>query len=200
MTHTENSKNSTFESTLANQFLIAMPSLQDSWFTGTVSYLWKHNGEGALGIIINKPTKLRLAELMNELNIDISARLGDSDFHSRHVMSGGPVEKDKGFILHESGPEWEYTLPVTADLSITMSKDILEDIAKGNGPKDYLVAMGCAGWDAGQLENEITENSWLTAPVINSLIFSKDHSKMAESAVASLGISISQLSSFAGHS
>jgi putative transcriptional regulator len=200
MNQPDASEQETIDGTLANQFLIAMPSLQDPWFSGTMSYLWKHNSEGALGIVINKPSSLRVADLMKELNIDTSSRLGDSDFHNQYVMSGGPVEKDKGFILHESGPEWEYTLPVAKGLSVTMSKDILEDIAARKGPKNYLIAMGCAGWDAGQLENEISENSWLTVPVIPSLIFSNNHKTMAESAVASLGISLSQLSSVAGHS
>jgi putative transcriptional regulator len=194
------SEQETIDGTLANQFLIAMPSLQDPWFSGTMSYLWKHNSEGALGIVINKPSSLRVADLMKELNIDTSSRLGDSVFHNQYVMSGGPVEKDKGFILHESGPEWEYTLPVAKGLSVTMSKDILEDIVARKGPKNYLIAMGCAGWDAGQLENEISENSWLTVPVIPRIIFSNNHKTMAESAVASLGISLSQLSSVAGHS
>lgn len=194
------SEQETFDGSLANQFLIAMPSLRDPWFSGSMSYLWKHNNEGALGIVVNKPSRLRVADLMRELNIDTSSRLGDSDFHNQFVMSGGPVEKDKGFILHESGQEWEYTLPVAKGLSVTMSKDILEDIATRKGPENYLIAMGCAGWDAGQLENEINENSWLTVPVISSLLFSRNYEKMTESAVASLGISLSQLSSVAGHS
>jgi putative transcriptional regulator len=200
MNQPDASEQETIDGTLANQFLIAMPSLQDPWFSGTMSYLWKHNSEGALGIVINKPSSLRVADLMKELNIDTSSRLGDSVFHNQYVMSGGPVEKDKGFILHESGPEWEYTLPVAKGLSVTMSKDILEDIVARKGPKNYLIAMGCAGWDAGQLENEISENSWLTVPVIPRIIFSNNHKTMAESAVASLGISLSQLSSVAGHS
>lgn len=188
------------QGTLANQFLIAMPALQDPWFANTVSYMWKHNEEGALGIVINKPSSLRIAELMQEMNIDISAREGDANFHKQYVMNGGPVESNKGFILHDGDLQWEYTLPITNKLSVTMSKDILEDIAADKGPKQYLVTMGCAGWDAGQLENEITENSWLTVPATADLIFLSDHSKKAEAAASILGISLSQLSSFAGHS
>lgn len=186
--------------TLANQFLIAMPHLEDPWFNQTVTYLWKYNEEGALGIVINKPSTMRVADLLAELGIDMEARRGDIDFHSRYVMSGGPVEKSKGFILHNSGREWEYTLPLTPELSLSMSRDILADIAAGNGPENYLVALGCAGWDAGQLDREITDNVWLTTPALPALIFSDNHSEKAEKAASILGVSLSQLSSFAGHS
>ena len=186
--------------TLADQFLIAMPHLEDPWFNHTVTYLWRHDKEGALGIVINKPSSLRLADLLQELQIDAGDHRGDIAFHSQRVMSGGPVEKNKGFILHSSGPEWEYTLPITPRLSLTMSKDILADIAHGNGPERYLVALGCAGWEAGQLEREISENVWRTAPAIPELIFSSDHAGKAEAAASILGVSLSQLSSTAGHS
>lgn len=186
--------------TLANQFLIAMPHLDDPWFAHTVTYLWKHSDEGALGIVINKPSNMRVAELLAELGIETEQKRGDIIFHSQRVMTGGPVEKNKGFILHESGREWEYTLPVTRELSLSMSKDILADIAIGKGPETYMVALGCAGWEAGQLEKEISENFWLTVPALPALIFSSDHAGKAEAAASILGVSLSQLSSFAGHS
>ena len=186
--------------TLANQFLIAMPHLQDPWFAHTVTYLWKHNEEGALGIVINKPSSMLLSELLAELHIDAELRRGDSIFHSQRVMTGGPVEKHKGFILHDGGCNWEYTLPITPGLSLSMSKDILADIANGKGPENYLVALGCAGWESGQLEREIGDNFWLTAPAIPALIFSTDYEGKPGAAAASLGVSLSQLSSIAGHS
>ena len=198
-----NSTASQYEATpgsLANQFLIAMPHLEDPWFNQTVTYLWRHNDEGALGIVINKPSNMRLAELLEELKIDLEQRKGDIDFHSQRVMTGGPVERNKGFILHNSGREWEYTLPITPELSLSMSKDILADIALGDGPERYLVALGCAGWEAGQLEQEISDNVWLTVPAVTELIFSSDHSKKAEAAASILGISLDQLSLTAGHS
>lgn len=185
---------------LTNQFLIAMPHLDDPWFNHTVTYLWKHSPQGALGLVINKPSSLRVAELLGELNIDTSARLGDLIFHRQHVMSGGPVERNKGFILHEAGRDWEYTLPVTDELSISMSKDILVDIAQGAGPENYLIALGCAGWEAGQLEQEISDNFWLTVPALPAIIFSRDHDSKAEAAAGLLGVNLSQLSSSAGHS
>ena len=185
---------------LANQFLIAMPNLEDPWFNQTVTYLWRHSDEGALGIVINKPSNMRLADLLAELNISLEQRKGDIDFHSQRVMTGGPVERNKGFILHNSGREWEYTLAITPEISLTMSKDILADIALGVGPERYLVALGCAGWEAGQLEQEIGDNIWLTVPAVPELIFSSDHSKKAEAAASILGINLDQLSSTAGHS
>lgn len=185
---------------LANQFLIAMPHLEDPWFNQTVTYLWRHSDEGALGIVINKPSNMRLAELFEELKISLEKRRGDIDFHSQRVMTGGPVERNKGFILHNSGREWEYTLPITPELSLSMSKDILADIALGVGPERYLVALGCAGWEAGQLEQEISDNVWLTVPAVPELIFSSDHSKKADAAASILGINLDQLSSTAGHS
>lgn len=185
---------------LANQFLIAMPHLEDPWFNQTVTYLWRHSEEGALGIVINKPSNLRLADLLIELKISLEQRKGDIDFYNQYVMTGGPVENNKGFILHDSGREWESTLLITPELSLSMSKDILADIALGVGPKRYLVALGCAGWESGQLEQEISNNVWLTVPAVPELIFSSDHSKKAEAAASILGISLDQLSSTAGHS
>lgn len=202
MTH-DSSTGTHYEATpgsLANQFLVAMPHLEDPWFNQTVTYLWRHNEEGALGIVINKPSNMRLADLLEELKISLDQRKGDIDFHSQRVMTGGPVETGKGFILHNSGREWEYTLPITPELSLSMSKDILADIAMGVGPERYLVALGCAGWEAGQLEQEISDNVWLTVPAVTELIFSSDHAKKAEAAASILGISLDQLSSTAGHS
>ncbi len=196
-------ENPLFESSpgsLSNQFLIAMPHLDDPWFNRTVTFLWRHNEEGALGIVVNKPSKLRLAELFDDLEIDYSSRKDDIEFHKQIVMTGGPVEKNKGFILHSSETEWEYTIPINSELSITMSKDILVAIANGEGPSRYLVALGCAGWDAGQLDQEITSNAWLTVPADTDLIFSHDHENKAEACAAVLGVSLQQLTSLAGHS
>lgn len=184
---------------LENHFLIAMPHLRDPNFNGSVTYLWKHNSEGALGLVVNRPSKLVIPDLMDELGITIKdeflARLQD-----RSILTGGPVERNKGFILHEAGTEWDYTLPVNDDISLSMSKDILQEIADGGGPARYLVTLGCAGWDAGQLEQEITDNVWLTVPADTDLLFSTDYDNKASAVAALLGVSMSQLASLAGHS
>ena len=183
---------------LENQFLIAMPQMLDSYFTNTVTYLWKHNEEGALGIVINKPLKACVADIFAELDILCSTE--NSLFRERPVLAGGPVERDKGFIIHDAGQQWESSIEVTPEISICTSRTILQDIAKGSGPENYLVALGCAGWEAGQLEREITENTWLTTPANAELIFSDNYNGKAEAAASLLGIDLQQISPEAGHS
>ena len=189
---------STKPSFLENQFLIAMPQMLDSYFSNSVTYLWKHNNEGALGIVINKPLNASIADIFNELDIvcDLEAEL----FQRRRVLAGGPVERDKGFIIHDADRTWESSITVTPDISICTSKTILQDIAAGNGPDNYLVALGCAGWDAGQLEREISANTWLTIPADTDLIFSQDYAAKADAAASLLGIDLQQISPDAGHS
>ena len=183
---------------LENQFLIAMPQLADPYFARTVTYLWKHNDQGALGIVINKPLRACVADIFDEL--DIVCSVAEGPFQEQNVLAGGPVERDKGFIIHDAGKSWESSIAVTAEIAICTSKTILQDIAQGKGPDNYLVALGCAGWDAGQLEREISENAWLTAPASSELIFSKDYASKADAAAALLGIDLQQISPNAGHS
>jgi putative transcriptional regulator len=116
------------------------------------------------------------------------------------VLAGGPVEKDKGFIIHDAGDSWESSITITPEISICTSKTILEDIASGKGPENYLVALGCAGWEAGQLEKEITDNAWLTTPANSELIFSREYESKTNKAAAILGIDLEQISPAAGHS
>lgn len=183
---------------LENHFLIAMPQMQDPYFANTVTYLWKHNADGALGIVINKPLRACIADIFDEL--DIVCSIEDQPFRRKHVLAGGPVERDKGFILHDSGLSWESSIAVTEDVAICTSKTILQDIAAGSGPQNYLVALGCAGWDAGQLEREISANAWLTAPAKPDVIFSPDHTSKLRAASAILGIDLNKISPAAGHS
>jgi putative transcriptional regulator len=186
-------------SSLEHHFLIAMPQLRDPNFNGTVTYLWKHDKDGALGVVINRPARLPLAHLLTELKIESGPQLVEQ-MQQKRVLHGGPVEKNKGFIVHPAGTEWEYTIPVNDDVSISMSKDILQAIANGEGPQSYLVALGCAGWESGQLEQEIADNAWLTVPADPGILFSDDHDNMAAAAAGILGVSLSQLSSLTGHS
>ena len=187
------------EQALTHQFLIAMPHLQDANFHGTVTYLWQHGPDGALGMIINRPSGLNMAGLLAELGIR-PASTEEHLMEQEPVLYGGPVEQHKGFILHEAGTEWDYTMPVTDELAVTMSRDILQAIAEGRGPDHYLVSLGCAGWEPGQLEQEISKNVWLTVPADNDLLFSRDFDGKASAAASILGISLDQLSSIAGHS
>ena len=183
---------------LEDQFLIAMPQLQDLYFANSVTYIWKHNEEGALGIVVNKPMKASVADIFKELEIVCS--VDEAPFKSQKVLAGGPVERDKGFIIHDSPADWDSSIRISSAISICTSKQILQDIADGKGPDNYLVALGCAGWDAGQLEREISENAWLTAPADSSLIYSRDYGAKPASAAALLGVDLKQLSPEAGHS
>ena len=185
-------------SSLENQFLIAMPKLEDPYFSNTVTYLWKHNAQGALGIVINKPLLARIPDIFDEL--DIECRVDDAAIFNQHVLSGGPVERDKGFIIHNAGDRWDSSIEVNDEVAICTSKTILQAIAEGDGPGKYQVALGCAGWEAGQLEREISENAWLTTPASTDILFSQDYEAMAQAAASTLGIDMHQLSPDAGHS
>ena len=120
---------------LENHFLIAMPHLHDPYFNSTVTYLWKHSADGALGIIVNKPSRMRVTELLHELRLQAKDADIHRELHRERVLTGGPVEKHKGFILHNTGREWDYTLPLTDDISLTLSRDILADIARDEGAR-----------------------------------------------------------------
>lgn len=191
-------RDSSDPTSLENHFLIAMPQMQDPYFAHTVTYLWKHNANGALGIVINKPLGASVADIFEEL--DIVCSIEEKPFRQRRVLAGGPVERDKGFILHDSGLSWESSIAVSEKVALCTSKTILQDIAAGSGPRNYLVALGCAGWDAGQLEREISANAWLTAPADTDVIFSTDHTNKLRAASAILGIDLNQISPAAGHS
>ncbi len=155
---------------LTNHFLIAMPQLSGSYFGHTVVYMWQHGDDGALGIVVNLPLEIKLGEIFSQLDIEIQR----PESGEETVLSGGPVETDKGFILHDADRDWQSTLKVTDDIRITTSRDILDDISRGEGPENYLVALGCAGWSPGQLEEEIADNAWITCPASKEIIFSHD--------------------------
>jgi len=179
---------------LTNQFLIAMPQLSGSYFGNTVVYMWQHGEDGALGIVVNLPLKIKLGEIFSQLDIEVQ-RLESGEVT---VLSGGPVETDKGFILHDADDHWTSTLKITDDLCMTTSKDILDDISRGEGPENYLVALGCSGWSPGQLEQEIADNAWITCPASKDIIFSKDFERKPDMAVAALGFTMDQLTTDLG--
>lgn len=184
-------------SSLNDQFLIAMPQLEDSFFEKSVIYLWQHSDEGALGIAVNLPLPITLTELFEQLGIVDERPSGASQV----VLSGGPVEPNRGFILHDGSDDnapWESTLNLENKLYITTSRDILEAIARDKGPQNFLVILGCSGWGPGQLEEEITNNAWFTCPASKELIFSTEFSNKPKLAAASLGFDISQLSADLG--
>lgn len=186
------SRNST---SLRNHFLIAMPALTDAIFAHSITYLCEHNQDGAMGIVINQPLDLSLEEVLEHLHLSARGRLREIP-----VMAGGPVHMDRGFILHRpSEREWEASLQVTEDITLTTSRDILVAMAAQQGPEDSLIALGYAGWSAGQLETEISENSWLTLPADSGIIFDTPYHLRASAAAAKLGVDMNLISGEAGH-
>lgn len=180
---------------LKSHLLIAMPALQDPNFSRTVTYICEHGEQGAMGIVVNRPTDLRLTDVLQHMKIE--GGLGAAG--EQIVYLGGPVEEERGFVLHSHTDPWDSTLAVTDEISITTSRDILEAMAHGNGPQQTLVALGYAGWSAGQLEREIKENAWLSCPAERSILFDLPPENRWEAAVALLGVDVGLLSSEAGH-
>lgn len=180
---------------LSNHFLIAMPALADPNFSQTVTYICEHNDAGAMGIIINRPMEFHLDEVLEHMHID-SER---SEVNSQAVYSGGPVQPERGFVLHSPRGDWESSLDISNGIAVTTSRDILEAMAQGSGPEHSLVALGYAGWGEGQLEQEMAENAWLSGPMTPDLIFDTPAPLRWRAAAAVLGVDLDLLSGQVGH-
>ncbi len=181
-----------------NQFLIAMPSLEDPNFSRTVTYICAHSEEGAMGIVVNRPLDLDLANLFEHLDLEATP---DAAVQAPVVM-GGPVETQRGFVLFEpeGGEDWDALAIEGENLAVATSRDILVDMARGQGPKRFLVALGYAGWGAGQLEHEVLENAWLNGPADTDVIFECAFEQRWQRAAELLGVDVHRLSGLAGHS
>ena len=184
---------------LTNQFLIAMPGMVDETFARTVVYLCEHNEKGALGLVINKPIDIKLKNLFEKVELALDRR----ELGEQPVFFGGPVQTERGFVLHEKLLEGESpfnsTLSVPGGLQMTTSKDVLEALAEGSGPARVLVTLGYSGWQAGQLEDEIGRNGWLNVDADPKVIFDTPVEKRYDTALALLGIDPRMLSQEAGH-
>lgn len=178
---------------LKNQLLIAMPNLDDGNFSRTVTYVCEHNADGAMGIVLNRPSELSLSDVLTHMEIDIEVP------NQQLVHIGGPVEEDRGFVIHSHTDNWKSTLQITDHISISTSRDILEAMAIGKGPEKTFVALGYAGWGAGQLEKEIQDNAWLSGPADDKIIFELPADQRWHAAANLLGVDISLLSQEAGH-
>ncbi len=183
---------------LANHFLIAMPSMLDPVFGGAVVYICEHNADGALGVIINKPTDISMETLFERIELQPTMDL-EQLAAMPDLLFGGPVQVERGFVLHAPLPGLIATLAISVDIALTTSKDVLEAVASGNGPERLLVALGCAGWSEGQLEEEIVRNGWLTVAADPVILFSTPVSQRFEAAVRLLGIDPVMLTGEAGH-
>lgn len=179
---------------MKNQFLIAMPSLQDDNFRQTVSLLCEHNEEGAIGLVVNRPTELKLSTMMEQLGLAVDT-LADTE----HVVFwGGPVQTERGFVVHGKPGGWESCMTVADDLFITTSRDILNAISEGKGPKQFFVTLGYAGWGAGQLEAEILQNAWLNTPASARVLFAEPPPNRWQAATRLLGLDVMHLSGSVG--
>lgn len=183
---------------LTGHLLIAMPAMQDPNFARTVTYICEHSDQGALGIVINRPLDMNLGNIFEQLSLDST----DPDLASQPVLQGGPVHQERGFVLHEApGAEQEFdaSLAVSDAILVTTSQDVLTAMASGRGPRRAVVALGYAGWGAGQLESELAQNAWLSVPAAPHILFDTPFEQRWREAARLLGIDLMNLSSQAGH-
>lgn len=179
----------------SNQLLIALPALDDPNFSRSVALICQHDAEGAMGVVVNRASEYSLGDVLAQMNLE--AR--DPALASQIVLNGGPVHPERGFVLHDGERQWDSTLAIGGGLALTTSRDILEALAEGEGPEHVVVALGCAGWGAGQLEFELGENSWLTAPADNELLFALPLEQRWQAAGGRLGIDITRITDYSGH-
>ena len=190
-----NTSSSEFPS-VAGQLLVAMPSLIDPHFGGSVIYVAEHTARGAMGIVVNRPADMNLGSLFSRIDLSLSSpQLSDMP-----VFVGGPVQTDRGFVLHEPLGKWSSTLPISTGLGLTSSRDILEAAANGRGPERFLVSLGYSGWAAGQLDSELAANAWLTVPMSQTaLLFDTPAEDRLGAAFRMLGVDPLNLSGAVGH-
>jgi len=180
---------------LTHHFLIAMPSMADPNFSRTLTYICEHNQQGALGIIINRPINMALSALLKRIDIPLEVE----HLATLPVYFGGPVQTDRGFVLHQPVGDWQATLPVNGELGLTSSRDILQSVGSTGQPTNFLVSLGYAGWAAGQLEHELAQNAWLTVPADKGIIFDLPPEDRLPAAIELLGFDLANLSDVAGH-
>jgi putative transcriptional regulator len=180
---------------LTHHFLIAMPSMADPHFARTLTFICEHNEQGALGLVVNRPIDMTLAALFERINLELKVNA----LSAIPVYFGGPVQTDRGFVLHVPRGEWSSTLPVRDHIGLTTSRDILEAVGSGAGPDKILVTLGYSGWAAGQLEHEILQNAWLTVEADEQIIFDLPAEERLPAAMEQLGVSYATLADEAGH-
>jgi putative transcriptional regulator len=179
---------------LAAHFLIAMPAMDDPNFAQGVTLLCQHSEEGAIGVMVNRPSDLRLGAVLEQMNITAKTQA----IADIAILHGGPVQPDRGFILHDDPRDWNSTLRFGNGLAVSTSRDILEAIANDDGPKNMLIALGYAGWSDGQLEQEIVENAWLTVPADHAILFHTPIHARWQGAAKTLGVNLSNITDYSG--
>lgn len=183
------------EGSLTNHLLVAMPGLDDPYFAQTVTLVCEHSDRGALGIVLNKPLGMRLSEVLEQMQMPPqSDAIGE-----QIVLRGGPVHQDRGFVLHRPGGSWDSTHRISESIQVTTSRDVLAAMARGEGPDNAFIALGYAQWSAGQLEQELKDNSWLTLPVSDAVLFDLPYDDRWAAAWRSLGVDVTTVTTQAGH-
>lgn len=182
-------------SNLTNQMLVAMPWFTDENFAHSVTLICEHSDRGALGIVLNKPLPMKLGEVMSQMRLTPR----DEGISAQPVLRGGPVHQDRGFVLHRPGGSWDSSHRISAQIQVTTSRDVLAAMARGEGPQDAFVALGYAGWDAGQLEREIKDNAWLTLPLDEQVLFTLPYEERWDAAWRLLGVDANRVSLVPGH-
>jgi putative transcriptional regulator len=180
---------------LTHHFLIAMPSMADPYFSKTLTYICEHNDQGALGLVVNRPIDMTLRALFERLSL----QMRDRKSADAPIYFGGPVQTDRGFVLHAPAGDWQSTLRVRDLIGLTTSKDILEAVGRGEGPERMLVTLGYAGWSPGQLEHELSQNAWLTVEAREPIIFDTPAEERLPAAMELLGLDYARLQDSAGH-
>jgi putative transcriptional regulator len=180
---------------LTHHFLIAMPAMEDPDFTRSLVYVAEHNDEGALGVVINRPIDLTVEGLFERVDIPFEVKALADD----PIYFGGPVQTDRGFVLHRPIGEWQSSLKVNDNIALTSSKDILQALGSSGDPAEVLITLGYSGWGAGQLEEELAQNAWLTVPADAQIIFSLPPDERLTAAMQLLGVDFTNLSDVAGH-
>ena len=180
---------------LTDHFLIAMPGMTDPIFSKCLLYVCEHHEQGALGLVVNRPMAMNLDAMLLELGMTATG----PELENIPIYFGGPVEMERGFILHEPVGQWQSTIPVTDTLGLTTSKDILEALGKGEGPRHALIALGYSGWAPGQLEYELSQNTWLSTKSSTEIIFDTPPEERMPAVFRLMGIDMAQLSESPGH-
>ncbi|MEN1927450.1 YqgE/AlgH family protein [Luteimonas sp. MJ250] len=180
---------------LANQLLVALPSLADGNFARTVSLLCQHDAGGAMGVVVNRRSDYTLGEIFSQMGIACS----DDALCARVVLAGGPVHPERGFVIHDGDRDWDSSLTIADGLRVTTSRDVLEAMARGEGPDKAVLALGCAGWSPGQLDAELAENSWLTVPSDDELLFDLPLDARWQAAAGRIGVDLAHMPDYAGH-
>lgn len=180
--------------TLANQLLIALPTLADPHFSRSVALICQYDADGAMGVVINRASEYTLGDVFQQMGIESD----DEALCARQVLAGGPVHPERGFVIHDGEKAWDSGLEITDGLHVTTSRDVLEAMARGEGPDSVIVALGCAGWGAGQLEDELVENSWLTVPADAELLFALPLEMRWQAAAGRLGVDMTLIADHSG--